>query len=70
MSATSEVANTGPSATGDGDTAWVIGAVTLIAFTDVLTRTGNAVLAILTLVAAGFAVVQFVGLRRLDRAQS
>jgi len=49
-----------------GDVAWVIGAVLLIAFMDVLTGSGDVALAAVTVVVAGFAVAQWVGLRRLD----
>ncbi|HDH03329.1 MAG TPA: hypothetical protein ENH15_03690, partial [Actinobacteria bacterium] len=51
-----------------GDTAWVVGAVLLIAFTDVLTGSGEVALAGVTVIVAGFATAQWIGLRRLDEA--
>ena len=48
------------------DVVWVIAAAALIAFTAVLTRQGEIALALVSLVVAGFAVAQFVGLRRLQ----
>lgn len=52
------------------DVAWVLGAVALIAFTAVLTRRGEIALAVVSLVVAGLAAAQWVGLRRMteDRA--
>lgn len=50
------------------DAAWVIGAVLLIAFTGVLTRSGDMALAAVSVVVAGFALAQWLGVRRLDRS--
>lgn len=47
------------------DIAWVIVAAALIAFTAVLTQQGELALAGVSLVVAGFAAAQWIGLRRL-----
>ncbi len=49
-----------------GDALWVIGAVALIAFTDVLTSAGEIALSVVTALVAVFAVVQTVGLVRVS----
>lgn len=49
------------------DAGWVVGAVALVAATDVLTPSGETDLVVVTLVVAGLAVAQWIGLRRLDR---
>ena len=49
--------------------AWVIAAAALIAFSAVLTRQGELALAIVSIVVAGFAAAQWIGLRRLSDAE-
>ena len=51
------------------DIAWVVGAASLIAFTAVLSRQGELALAIVSVVVAGFAAAQWIGLRRLHDAE-
>ncbi len=51
------------------DVAWVIAAAALIAFSAVLTRQGELALAIVSIVVAGFAAAQWIGLRRLSDAE-
>ncbi len=51
------------------DVAWVIAAGALIAFSALLTRQGEVALAIVSIVVAGFAAAQWMGLRRLRSAQ-
>jgi hypothetical protein len=48
------------------DIGWVVGAVLLIALTEVLTGPGETVLAILSAVVAAFAAAQWMGLERLN----
>ena len=50
------------------DITWVVVAAALIGFTAVLTRQGEVALAIVSVVVAGFAAAQLVGLRKLDAA--
>lgn len=50
-----------------GDVAWVLAAVVLVGFTDVLTDAGNVALSAVSVVVLAFAVAQTVGLRRLAR---
>ena len=50
-----------------GDTAWVIAAVVLIAFTDVLTAAGEIALAAVTTMVLGFVMAQTVGLAKLAK---
>ena len=47
------------------DVAWVIAAVALIAFTAALSDAGEVALAAVSLIVAGFAVAQWIGLRRI-----
>ena len=51
------------------DVTWVLAAAALIAFTAVLSEQGEIALAIVSLVVAGFAAAQWVGLRRLTASQ-
>lgn len=51
------------------DVAWVVAAGALIAFSAVLTRQGEVTLAIVSLVVAGFAAAQWIGLSRLRDAR-
>ncbi len=49
-----------------GDDAWVTGTLVLVlGFPTALTSAGNAVAVAVAIVVAGFAVVQFIGLRRM-----
>jgi hypothetical protein len=48
-----------------GDSVWVVGSLALIGFSDVLSPSGEAALAGVSLVVAGFAIAQSVGLQRL-----
>jgi hypothetical protein len=50
------------------DIGWVIAAAALIAFTAVLTTRGELALALVSVVVAGFAAAQWIGLRRLSAA--
>ena len=50
------------------DIAWVVIAAALIGFTAVLSTQGEVALAIVSLVVAGFAAAQWVGLRKLNTA--
>lgn len=50
------------------DIGWVIAAAALITFTAVLTTPGELALALVSLVVAGFAAAQWIGLRRLSAA--
>jgi hypothetical protein len=52
------------------DIGWIIAAVALIAFTAVLTTPGELALALVSLVVAGFATAQWIGLRRLSTDQA
>lgn len=49
------------------DLAWVAGAMTLVAFTSVLSPQGTAALAAVTAVVAALAALQMAGLRRFGR---
>jgi hypothetical protein len=49
-----------------GDTLWVLGALTLIFATDVLTSAGQVALGAVTAVVAAFAVLQTIGLTKLE----
>lgn len=51
-----------------GDTLWVIASLALIGFSDVLSPFGEVAVAGVSVVVAGFAIAQFVGLRRLTRS--
>lgn len=48
-----------------GDSLWVVGSFALIGFSDVLSPSGEVALAGVSLVVAGFAIAQYIGLRRL-----
>ena len=52
------------------DIAWVVAAAAVIAFTAVLTRQGEVALAVVSLIVAGFAAAQWLGLRRLGATQA
>ncbi|MEN8237692.1 MAG: hypothetical protein ABFR53_00685 [Actinomycetota bacterium] len=49
-----------------GDSLWVAGAVALIALTSVLTTAGEVALGVVTIAVAAFAVIQVIGVVRLD----
>lgn len=52
------------------DIGWVVAAAALIAFTAVLTKQGELALALVSVMVAGFAAAQWIGLRRLSAIEA